>query len=551
MFDAFPSADGKAPATSGAVSLRKGGSYELTVYAYRRDGHAESIHLTTEGLPAGITCRSSVIGPGQMSAKLVLTAAADAGEQLAPIRITGQSGTAESALRRDAQVATLIHDALNGLPRSARLTESLVAGVMKDEQPFSVLVDPITGDFSQDQQLLLPIRIARRTGFDGKVDLSFYGIPGEVDAPNVAIEPGKDSVVARIYFKEKAPVSTSTVLVQGTSAVPYRRNPWQADRAKVKATDADANVAAGQAAAAAADAGLKEAQQQVVTLTEQIRKLTEELAAYTTQQQALRNEFTTVVAGQQSSLDALTKVQAQLAAVNAAGTSTSEELNAALQSVADATAVADAAAKTLETVNNSAGELAKQVVAAKEMEAAKSKEKAESEVEMGKKIQAVDATQAALTAAQKNVETATAAKAAADEALKKADEASKPNNVNVRTVSDSLVLTIHPAPAKLTAVVPTAGTIKRGASAAVKVSLERRNSFAGVMKLTLVVPDGVTGLTADTVDVAADVNEGTLTITTAADALVGDLANIVIRATGDFNGRSASTDVPIAVNVTE
>jgi len=551
VFDAFPSADGKAPATSGAVSLRKGGSYELTVYAYRRDGHAETIQLTAEGLPAGITCRPSVIGPGQTSAKLVLTAAADAAEQLAPIRIAGQSGAAESELRREAQVATLIHDALNGLPRTARLTESLVAGVMKDEQPFSILVDPISVDFSQDQQLLLPIRIARRIGFDGKVDLSLYGIPAEVDAPNVAIEPGKDSVLARIYVKEKAPASTSTILVQGTAAVPYRRNPWQADRAKVKATDADATVAAGQTAAAAADAGLKEAQQQVVTLTEQIRKLTEELAACTTQQQALLDEFTKAVAGQQSSLDALTKVQAQLPAVNATGTSTPDELNAALQSVADATAAADAAAKNLEIVNNSAGELAKQVGTAKDLEAAKLKEKTDSEVEMTKKIQAAEVTQAALTAAQKNVETAIAAKAAADEALKKAEEASKPNNVNVRAISDSLVLTIHPAPAKLTAAVPEAGAIKRGATAAVKVTLERRNSFAGVMKLTLVVPDGVTGVTADIVEVAADVNEGTLTITAAADAALGDLANVVIRATCDFGGRSASTDVPIAVKVTE
>ncbi len=551
VFDAFPSADGKAPATSGAVSLRKGGSYELTIYAYRRDGHADSIQLTAEGLPAGITCRPSVIGPGQTSAKLVLTAADDAAEQLAPIRIAGLSGAAESGLRRDAQVATLIHDAINGLPRTARLTESLVAGVMKDEQPFSILVDPITADYCQDQQLLLPIRIARRTGFDGKVDLSFYGIPGEVDAPNVAIEPGKDTVLARIYFKEKSPVSTSTILVQGTAAVPYRRNPWLADRAKVKATDADASVAAGQAAAAAADAGLKEAQQQVVTLTEQIRKLTEELAAYTTQQQTLRDEFTKSVAGQQSSLDALAKVQAQLAALNATGTSTPEELNAALQSVTDATAAADAAVKHLETVNSSAGELAKLVGAAKEMEATKSKEKADSEVQMATKLQAVEATQTALAAAQKNVETATAAKAVADEALKKAEEASKPNNVNVRAVSDPLVITIHHTPAKLTAVVPDAGAIKRGASAAIKVNVERRNIFSGVMKLTLVVPEGVTGLTADTVDVAADVNEGTLTLTAAADAALGDPANIVIRATGDFNGRAASTDVPIAVKVTE
>lgn len=551
VFDAFPSADGKAPATSGAVSLRKGASYELTVYAYRRDGHAEAIQLTAENLPAGITCRPSVIGPGQTTAKLVLTAAIDAAEQIAPISLVGQSGTLDTAIKHGAQVATLVHDPVNGLPRAARLTESLIAGVMKDEQPFTILVDAMNSEFCQDQQLLIPIRIAKRNGFDGKVDLSFYGIPGEVDAPNVAIEPGTTSVVARLYFKENAPPSTSTILVQGTSAVPYRRNPWQADRAKTKVTEAEATVVAQQTAVTTADAGLKEAQQKVVVLTEQVNTITAELATYATQQQKLRDDFAKAVAEQQSSIEGLAAVQAKLATVNTSASSSADELNVAIQAVKEASAAADEAAKKLDTLNNGAAELAKQVAATKEMEATKTKEKTAAETEVVNKTKEVEASQAALTAAQKAVETATQAKAAADEVLKKAEEASKPNNVNVRVISEPLVIRIHAAPAKITAAVPDAGAIKRGASVPVKVTIARKNSFAANLKLTLVLPEGVTGLTAEAVEVAADQTEGTLTITAAADAPVGDLANVVIRATGDFNGRAASTDVPVALKVVE
>ena len=135
--------------------------------------------------------------------------------------------------------------------------------------------------------------------------------------------------------------------------------------------------------------------------------------------------------------------------------------------------------------------------------------------------------------------------------MKAAEDASKPNNVNVRAVSEPLVITIHPAPAKLTAAVPDAGAIKRGASAAVKVSIARKNSFAANLKLTLVLPEGVAGLAAEAVEVAADQAEGTLTITAAADAPPGDIANVVIRATGEFNGRQASTDVPVALKLVE
>ena len=550
VLDAFPSADGKAPVTSGAASLRKGGSYEMTVYAYRRDGHNDAIQLTGENLPAGIVCRPTVIGPGQVLAKLVLTAAPDAAEQLSPIRIVGKSGAAEAQLSRDAKVATLVHDAINGLPRTARLSESLVAGVMKDEQPFSIIVDPVTVDFSQDQQLLIPIKLVKRGGFDAKVDLSFYGLPGEVDAPPVAIEPGKDSVVARIYFKEKAPVSTSTILVQGTSAVPYRRNPWLAERAKVKVTEAEATVAARQATVTKNDADLKTAQQVVVTVTEQVKKIGEELAAYATQQQKLRDDFSKAVAEQKTSIESLVKVQAQLATVKTEAASTPDQFNAAIQAVKEASVAADEAAKKLAALSNSAAELAKQVAATKEMEATKLKEKTTAEEEVVKRTKEVETAQAALTAAQKEVETATAAKTAADAALKAAEDATKPNPVNVRAISEPLVLTIHAGPAKLAAAIPD-GAIKRGAAVPVKVTVTRKNNFAGVMKLSLVLPDGVVGLTADPVDVAADAAEGTLTITAAADAPVGDLANVVIRATGDFNGRAASTDVPVAVKVVE
>ena len=550
-FDAFPSTDGKAPVTSGAVSLRKGGSYELTIFAYRRDGHSEAIQLSAEDLPAGITCRPSTIGPGQVSAKLVLTATADAAEQLSPIRVVGRSGSAESAIQHDAKVATLVHDSINGLPRTARLSEAMIAGVMKDDQPFSIVVDPITVDFSQDQQLLIPIRLVKRSGFDAKVDLSFYGILGEVDAPNVAIEPGKDSVIARVYFKENAPASTNTILVQGTSAVPYRRNPWQADRAKVKVSEAEAGVVAQQAAVTTADAGLKAAQQMVVTLTEQVKTLTVELATYAAQQTKLRDDFAKAVAEQKASVDTLAKIQTQLSTVKTEAGGTPDQFNAAIQALKEASALADESANKVAALTNSASELSKQVTLLNEMEAAKQKEKATADEEVVKRMKEVETAQAALTAAQKQVESATQAKATADEALKKAEEASKPNNVNVRVISEPLVISVHPSPAKLGAAVPDAGVLKRGAMAAVKVTIARKNGFAGNLKLTLVLPDGVAGLTADPVDVAADQAEGTLTIKAAADAAVGDLTNVVIRATGDFNGRVASTDIPVALKVAE
>jgi len=372
-----------------------------------------------------------------------------------------------------------------------------------------------------------------------------------VDAPAVAIEPGKDSVVARIFFKEKAPPSTSTILVQGTSAVPYRRNPWQAERAMVKVKEAEAALVARQEGVTKADAGLKTAQQMVVTLTEQVKKIADELAAYVAQSQKLAEEYVKSLAEQKASVEALSVIQTQLASIKTDAASTPEQLDAALVALKEAAAGTAAAAAKVETLSSAAAAIAKQVAASKEMETTKTKEKATAEEEVVKRTKEVETAQAALTAAQKEVETATAAKTAADAVFKTANDAAQPKPLNVRVVSEPMVVTIHPAPAKIAAAVPDAGALKRGASMAVKVTVTRKNNFAGVMQLTLVLPDGAAGVTAAAVDVPADQAEGTLTIVAAADAPVGDIANAVIRATGDVGGRAASTDVPVALKVVE
>lgn len=551
VFDAFPSADGKAPATSGALSLRKGGAAELSVYAYRRDGHNDAITVSADQLPAGLSARPSVIGPGQNATKLIVTAAADAPEQLAPFRIVGTSGEGDAMITREGRAASLIHDSINGLPRTARISHSLIAGVMKDEQPFSILVDPITADRCQDQQLLIPVSIVRRAGFDGKVDLSVFNVPAETDAPAAAIEPGKDSAVLRLYFKENAPIVTTSLLIQGTSSVPYRRNPWQAERAKARVADAEANVKAQQDAATAADAALKNAQQVVVVLTEQSRKLTEDLAALAIQQQALRDKTAEAIARQSEAVLAVIAAQQSLATAKASAATTPEDIAAALVAIDAATSGVEQAGSALDALDVTSTELTKQLAAVMEQAATAQQAKQQAESDAAVKAKDAEAAQLALAEAQKAVEAATAARTAADEALKKAEDASKPNAVNVRAVSEPALIRVHQSPAKLAAAVPENGTIKRGASLDVKVSVTRRNSFTGPLTLSLSLPTDIAGISASAVEVPADKTEGTLTISAAADTPPGDIPNAVIQATTEFNGRTATTDAPIAIRIAD
>ena len=240
-----------------------------------------------------------------------------------------------------------------------------------------------------------------------------------------------------------------------------------------------------------------------------------------------------------------------MAAVKAAPGTAPEELTAALVALKEAAGVLEAAAGKVEQLTAAAAAVAKEAGVVKALEAAKAQEKTTAEAEVIARTKDVETAQTMLATVTKEVEAAKASKAAADEALKKAEEATKPNNVNVRVVSGAIVVRVHAAPAKVAAALPENGMIKRGASVAAKVTVTRKNNFAGAMKLHLVLPEGVSAVKADPVDLSADQSEATLTIIAAADATPGDIANAVIRATGDVDGRSASTDAPVAIKVVE
>ncbi len=118
-------------------------------------------------------------------------------------------------------------------------------------------------------------------------------------------------------------------------------------------------------------------------------------------------------------------------------------------------------------------------------------------------------------------------------------------------MTTTVQLDVFATPGKITAAVPGGGVIKRGASVEVPVTIVRKNEFAGAVDVTLVVPEG-SGVSAAAVHIPADETQSTFTVSAAADAVVADVANAVIRATtSDFKGRPASFDVPVTLKVSE
>lgn len=542
-FESIASTDGKAPVTTGAVSIRRGGHYEVPVYVIREDGHNAAITVTAEDLPEGVTCSPAVIAAGKPGTKLLLEAADDAPEITRPIRIQGQSGD----IRRDAQVATLLHAGVNGLPRSGRVASELLLNVMKDSQPFTVKFGIADAVMHQDQQLLIPVTLIRRNGFNGKVDVAFTGQPGNVDVAAVSFAPDVTTATARLYFKENAGVGTAQLLAYATGPVKYRRNPWMAERAHARVAEAQKAleqqqklVADATAAMAAVDGEVKAANESIAALKKQLESGQAEIAQ-------LKQKIAGATGEQGTALAAIQKLQeAQLSAAT-----TVETVDTPLDALETASKNLEAAAAELTKVTTEIAGQTEQLKGAvtKAMENRKQREAAEAGLAaLQEKLKQA---QAAAAAAQKKQDDATARKTKADEAAKAADEATKAKDVTVRAVTTAVELSVFATPGKITAAVPGDGVLKRGASIEVPVTIARKNGFAGAVDVTLVVPDG-SGLSAAAVNVPADQTQGKLTITAAAEAAVADIANAVLRATtADFKGRPASFDVPVKLKVTE
>lgn len=119
-------------------------------------------------------------------------------------------------------------------------------------------------------------------------------------------------------------------------------------------------------------------------------------------------------------------------------------------------------------------------------------------------------------------------------------------------VTESVVpvtVSVVPGPLTIAPQVPGKGEIKRGAQIEVPVKIARRNNFAGAVKLDLVVPPHVTGVTAGPVDLAADATDAKLVIAASAEATEGEHAYVVIRATCEIDGKPVETHQPIPLNV--
>ena len=392
---------------------------------------------------------------------------------------------------------------------SARIAQSVELSVVVEPAPFQVSTDVHRMEVNHGRQILVPMHVVRRNGFDQPIDVKVSGLPESVQAEKKTISTETSDALIRLFVPPEVPVGTYAAHLSLLAPVTYRKNPARADRLKVE-----------------------------FTAVEQIARSAEE------------------------------SLKRAMATKEASDKKASDDADA-LKLVAEAKVQSDrslAAAKTAEkaaaeVINNPSLNSEARVAAEKKLQIAHTflKEAEDAHAEATKNVD--DATVVAQQSAQAGINTADAFKLAedkntlaqadkkiAEERFKAATDYSKEAKIQFSPTSTSIIITVKAAPYTVAASPKNDGNIKQGSKLEVHCEVKRQNGFAGPVTLTLPIPAGVKGIKAEPITISAGKSTGTLVVEAESNAPEVQLANMVIRAVTTWDGEAA-VDQPLTLKV--
>ena len=534
-------------------------------------------------------------------------AAAEAKLAAANAAVTEKKAARDAAVKdvaREARGGTIVWNGNQQLASQARVARGIGLSVLKETAAFKVAVDGERKfEVNQGRQVVIPVQLARAPGFDQPVAFTFVAPPQNVQVENKPIEKDKSNGLFKLVIPNNVAPGTYTFLLQGQGPISYRRHGDKADQAAAEKAAADKALADAMEALKKANEAKAAADKKVTDTAAAAKKAADDKPvadkAVTDADAAAKTAKTEKDTADKVATDADAANKAALVEkekTDKAFTDAEAAKKAADEAAAKAKAEADAKTddKALQdakaAAEKAAADAAEALKKATEAKAANDKKAADAAEALKKANDAKVAADGKLATATENLKKATDAKAVADKAVvdtaaaakaaaeeqaaavkkvadttaaqtaaqqvkaaadKKATDTAnvaKPQAINLLAPAEAITLIVKQGPGTLATAPGNGGKVGRGSSVEVKVTINRANGFAGPVKLSLPLPPGVAGLTAQEVEIPADKNEGTLVIMAAGDATQGAIANLAVRASMDFNG-PAAIDGALALTV--
>lgn len=492
---AFPGALPQQPQSFvWSPNLRKGGSDQIQVVAFRRDGFDGEIVVTVEGLPAGVTAPPVTIGPGRNSASLIISAADGAAATVSPIRIVGKVKIGTADVTRQARAACIVLAGQPGQfnPRS-RLSGDVVIAVNDGEMaPFTVQAGGgQVLEMSRAGKLEVPVTLAQRGEFKGNVVLSTLALPPGMQPANPQMNVGAGESKFTINLQTNAPLGTFSFHLLGTTQFNCRHNPEAAEAAAKRQADIEKIVAERQAALRTANEKKNAANQLAQQTDGQMKQKQQAL-------QTAKNNATDADGKLKAVQQGLTQAQAALDK-DKQNQGLAASVEAAKKNVAAAEEAAKKAAEASAT-------------AEKEFADATTKAKAAADDKV--------ASDKAASEADAKVKAAEQARQAAVQVANNARNMANPRNINIGFPSTPVTIKITPAPITIAVPAPAAA-LKQGAKLELPVTINRLYGFTNPVQFNVQLPGGGGGLSFPQLTIPENQNQGVLIITAANNATPG------------------------------
>jgi hypothetical protein len=231
---------GNNEADAGGCNLRQGGSQDMQVVCFRRDGFDGAITLSAEGLPAGVTCTPQVLGPGLRETSLVISAATDAAPWAGDFKIKGTATIRGAEVVREARPACLVFPAPQNAPAVGRLARSLCLAV-REKGPYAL--DTPTRELAVVVGGSADVKVQVRRywpDFKAPVQIVRRAAPPQANGqplavPNVTISGTEGTV--KLQIPAKSPPGVYNLVFQGTAAVPLARTKDDQKKANVQVVE--------------------------------------------------------------------------------------------------------------------------------------------------------------------------------------------------------------------------------------------------------------------------------------------------------------------------
>ncbi len=240
----------------------QGGTQAYWVFAHRTDGYSGTIDVTCEGLPAGVTALPLTIGPGARWGVLLLKVAPTAAPATAALKVnlTGTDAAGKKLVRaaRPASVTWGTNQPDQNVPVVSRLDQQLVIAVRAEKAPFAISADvpnatikPANGKEAKTGGPLIVLKQGEKASVPVKVEWAIADkqnvtLVAEPMAVNQQAQPltaafagqptkDKAEAVMNLDAKANAVPGTYSLVIRGTSQVPFSKDPMAKKGANVPA----------------------------------------------------------------------------------------------------------------------------------------------------------------------------------------------------------------------------------------------------------------------------------------------------------------------------